>query len=379
MTMTTLTTSPAPTNFALSTPSSTFANQSSDEQPSIERIADLANTISTEIRTSITQIQSINSQSKLLSINAQIEAARAQGTSGEAFGVVAQAIQAMSGRTAEVASRMSREARKAIEQLQSMTKNWAIQIQGQRLTDLALTNIDLIDRNLYERSCDVRWWATDGSLVDALTEQNDVAYRQASQRMSVILSAYTVYLDLVLSDLQGRVIANGRPNHYRSLGTSVLNQTWYQAALKTKSGEEFGFEGVHASPLVNDQRILAYSCAVRSAGQTHGQPIGVLGILFNWDALAQTIVRNCPLDPIQKATAQVWISDNDGRVLASHGPNLAEQALTASDRITLQTEGKNYQVLQTIRGPMLVAHAQAPGFETYSTGWHAWIMMPFQV
>jgi hypothetical protein len=376
--MTMLATSTTPTNFAFGAPTSSFTNSQSDEQPSIERIADLANTISNEIRSSITQIQSINSQSKLLSINAQIEAARAQGTSGEAFGVVAQAIQAMSGRTAEVASRMSREARKAIEQLQTMTKNWAIQIQGQRLTDLALTNIDLIDRNLYERSCDVRWWATDGSLVEALTEQNGSTSRHASQRMGVILNAYTVYLDLVLCDLQGRVIANGRPNQYRSVGTSVLNQTWYQSAIKTKSGEEFGFEGVHSSPLVNDHRILAYSCAVRRGGQADEQPIGVLGILFNWDALAQVIVRNCPLDPIQKATAQVWIADNDGRVLASHGPNLADQALTASDRLTLQSEIKNFQILQTIRGPMLVGHAQAPGFETYSTGWHAWLMLPFQ-
>ncbi len=120
--MTMLATNATPTNFSLGTTTSAFSNSHSDEQPSIERIADLANTISNEIRSSITQIQSINSQSKLLSINAQIEAARAQGTSGEAFGVVAQAIQAMSGRTAEVASRMSREARKAIEQLQTMTK-----------------------------------------------------------------------------------------------------------------------------------------------------------------------------------------------------------------------------------------------------------------
>ncbi len=157
--------------------------------------------------------------------------------------------------------------------------------------------------------------------------------------MGVILNAYTVYLDLVLCDLQGRVIANGRPNQYRSIGTSVLNQTWYQSAIKTKSGEEFGFEGVHSSPLVNGNRILAYSCAVRRAGQASEQPIGVLGILFNWDALAQVIVRNCPLDPIQKATAQVWIADQDGRVLASHGPNLADQAFNCQRSIDTPIRG----------------------------------------
>ena len=41
--------------------------------------------------------------------------------------------------------------------------NVAISLENQAI----LTNIDLIDRNLYERSCDVRWWATDSSVVDA--------------------------------------------------------------------------------------------------------------------------------------------------------------------------------------------------------------------
>lgn len=36
------------------------------------------------------------------------------------------------------------------------------------MTDLALNVVDLIDRNLYERSCDVRWWATDSAVVQAL-------------------------------------------------------------------------------------------------------------------------------------------------------------------------------------------------------------------
>ena len=31
--------------------------------------------------------------------------------------------------------------------------------------------IDLIDRNLYERTCDVRWWATDSAMVAAAAEK----------------------------------------------------------------------------------------------------------------------------------------------------------------------------------------------------------------
>ena len=35
--------------------------------------------------------------------------------------------------------------------------------------DLAVSDMD---RNLYERSCDVRWWATDAAVVDAIASSD---------------------------------------------------------------------------------------------------------------------------------------------------------------------------------------------------------------
>src|SRR6266571_2758733 len=42
--------------------------------------------------------------------------------------------------------------------------------RGERMVDLALNAIELIDRNLYERTCDVRWWATDSAVVDCAAD-----------------------------------------------------------------------------------------------------------------------------------------------------------------------------------------------------------------
>jgi hypothetical protein len=39
--------------------------------------------------------------------------------------------------------------------------------RGERMVDLSLNAIELMDRNLYERTCDVRWWATDSAIVAA--------------------------------------------------------------------------------------------------------------------------------------------------------------------------------------------------------------------
>ena len=85
----------------------------------------------------------------------------------------------------------------------------ADEVRGQRLVDLALNAIEIMDRNLYERTCDVRWWATDAAIVEAVTLTIRAA-AHASQRLGVILRAYTVYLDIWLCDPTGQVIAHGR-------------------------------------------------------------------------------------------------------------------------------------------------------------------------
>ncbi|MEI9889879.1 MAG: hypothetical protein WDN45_03890 [Caulobacteraceae bacterium] len=93
-------------------------------------------------------------------------------------------------------------------------------MRGQRLIDLSLNAIEIIDRNLYERTCDVRWWATDAAVVDCLQDPTADKARHASKRLKVILDAYTVYLDLWICDPAGRVVATGRPDRYpRAVGT----------------------------------------------------------------------------------------------------------------------------------------------------------------
>ena len=47
-----------------------------------------------------------------------------------------------------------------------------VRSRGERMVDLALNAVELIDRNLYERTCDVRWWATDSAVVACVAENN---------------------------------------------------------------------------------------------------------------------------------------------------------------------------------------------------------------
>ncbi len=196
-----------------------------------ETVADLTSTLDKVMNKTITAIDTVNDQIRVLALNARIEAARA-GDAGKAFNIVAMEIAGLSNSSARVVANLKQRSGKTLARIGKVSQQMTTAFNGTRLSDLALMNIDLIDRNLYEpRSCDCRWWATDASLVDALTARTPEAYNSASKRMGVILDSYTVYYDLVLCDLSGQIIANGRPDQYRSQGTEHASAPSFQAAV----------------------------------------------------------------------------------------------------------------------------------------------------
>lgn len=338
-------------------------------------VGGIVRTVVGHVDRAVADIEDINLQTSLLAFNAQIEAARA-GAMGRTFNVVASQMVDLSQKTRDCLSRLGNQSRHELAGLGTILDKLSTDVRGTRLSDLALTNIDLIDRNLYERSCDVRWWATDSAVVSALTEGTEAASRHASARLGVILDAYTVYFDIVLCDLSGVVIANGRSAKFRSIGSQHRETEWFRSALKTRSGGEFGFQTVHRAPqLADNQRILVYSCAVREGGKASGRPLGVLGIVFNWDALAQTIVKGTMLTAEEKPHARVCITDGAGTVLADSHDQILGKPLEFPDRDRIYAGAKSH-VLQTAGDRrQLVAHASSPGYETYRTGWHSVIVL----
>lgn len=361
-----------PTVPAPAVPSSVKAAAENSSSDSVEDIARYVNDLSSMLTDAIDEISDINANTRLLALNARIEAARA-GSAGAAFSVVAGEVQSLSEKTSGVANELATRTRQSIAELSDII---GTSVRGTRLSDIALTNIDLIDRNLYERSCDVRWWATDSSVVDALSHNTSEAHHFASHRLGVILNAYTVYVDLVLADMTGRIIANGRPNQFKSIGRSVADQEWFCTALRTKSGDEFGFQTAHRNELINGQSALVYSCGVRGNGLANGKMLGVLGIVFNWEALAQTIVKNVPLAAAEKATTRCAIVDGAGKVLADSWDKHLIDTLDIAAIPDVFTRKKGFFVTSYEGRECCIGYAQAPGFETYTTGWYSLVIQP---
>jgi hypothetical protein len=308
-------------------------------------------------------------QIKLLAINAIIEAARA-GESGKGFAVVANEVQRLAEVSNEIAGRFQENVLGRIGLSRDMANALVTQMEGERLADLAQTLVQLIVRNLFERTADVRWWATDNALWEALKNPGAASFAHAGDRLGVINKFYTVYLDLVMTDLNGKVVASANPQFRRQVQNADLSREgWVRSALSTKSGEDYVVGDVEPSRLHSGRDCLVYATAIRDGGENKGAIVGTLGVYFDWQTQGRAIVEkeaNFPPQIASRTTA--LLLDGKGRIIASTDPamNYKNFDLNPGGRM----RGSYY-----LDDGSIVAFAKTLGYEDYDgLGWSSAII-----
>ncbi|MBR1122615.1 methyl-accepting chemotaxis protein [Bradyrhizobium lablabi] len=339
------------------------AEDDADISALIERLTAEVNEVACEKTRSI---QKITNQMKMLALNALIESSRA-GAQGAGFAVVAQEVRNVGQQVETIARELETQLTNRTGNLMNSIARMTERSRGERMVDLSLNAIELIDRNLYERTCDVRWWATDSAVVDCATSPAAAAVAHVSERLAVILGAYTVYLDLWLCDLDGNVLASGRADRFNVIGQNVAATKWFREARGLRSGDDYVAGDVECQPLLGNAQVATYCASVRAGGKADGKPIGVLAIHFDWEPQARAIVQSVRVGAADKA--RVLLVDSNFRVIASSD---GQGLLT--ERVPLSLDGKRCGFYQDRSGTLVAFHA-TPGYETYrGLGWFGVIL-----
>lgn len=310
-------------------------------------------------KSTIENITQINWQMNMLGLNARIEAARL-GQLGAGFALVADEVRKVSGEILDIATGLGSQLTQRLTDLDTMVTQMSDSAEGTRLVDLAFTAIDLIDRNFYERSFDVRWWATDADLVAACADDDRGRNTRAGQRLGVILDAYTVYCDIWLCDMTGKILANGRPNRFAVTGQTLPDRELIAQLTGDGGREGFVAGDVQPNALMDECPTMAWAAYVRQGGHEAGKPIGILVTQFDWQPQAAAVLASLRFGT-QGMDLRAMLCDSKGHILAQRGVNAPQ---TPPDISQLRNAGWR----KTDTG-MIGAH-QTEGFETWrGKGW----------
>ena len=323
-------------------------------------------TIQTEVQKFARTNEGIATQTNLLALNATIEAARA-GEAGRGFAVVASEVKNL----AQQAATSSKELRTVfLTKLQKQTAELSrefTQAEYSRFYDMAQTLVQLIVRNLYERTADCRWWATDSAFFNCLQSPNFETTEFANQRLGIINRFYSVYSNLVLVDKTGKIVAASQAsNNPGIIGANVSHMGWFQQALAHASGDEYAVDTIYRCPLHQNKLMAVYSASVRREGDLKSETLGVLGVYFDWENQSRGIVCDEPtLSREEWAATTVMLLDADLRIIAaSDQQNLLQL-------FPLKTEGKTKGAYVDDKGT-LVAFARTIGYQEYNgLGWYS--------
>ena len=125
--------------------------------------------------------------------------------------------------------------------------------------------IDIMDRNLYERANDCRWWALNSYFREAFDDYStlDDKKDEISEILKYINDLYTVYTNLIVFDKDGKVIAVSNRNEQFSLGR-VLTQDWVSKTLMLKDTSKYCVSKFEKTNLYDNESTYIYSSAIRS-------------------------------------------------------------------------------------------------------------------
>lgn len=292
-------------------------------------------------------IKDISMKSNILALNSGIEAARA-GEAGRAFSVVAKEIK----KFAQDCLDSSKASESIIKSIQTKANN----IIALRTVDIAYDTIDKIDRNLFERNCDVQAWATFDAIKECLMLPTPTSKKTAEAFMKNIYKIYEVYFDLFVVDLSGEIVVAAQ--NQSQVGRNMSDRDWFQETVKTN---DVYVTDMYYSSVV-DGHTMGYSSPVRNDA---GEVIGVFTTRFNWEYIYDIIDR---VQTDEKS--KLYAINSEGYVIASKDrTEILKTKLThlkAVQNILSGRETRGY----TIEDNQIFAYSLTEGYNAYKgKGW----------
>lgn len=223
--------------------------------------------------------------------------------------------------------------------------------------------IDTLVRNLYERTADVGFLATDEVLCRFVAGLSGSDTKAVQDRLQAYRCKYTVYDEILLLDTQGQVLAQATEHHPVTHSCDALIARTLQSKTHVESFGSTDLRPGHRHALIYSHRML--HPATREV-------VGVLCLVFDFDGEMQGIFQP---RSAQAATQITLLTDAQNTVLASSDTNW----IGVGERLALHHNDAERLYLHAGR-TYLVQTAACKAYQGYPgpEGWQARIMTPME-
>jgi chemotaxis signal transduction protein len=240
---------------------------------------------------------------------------------------------------------------------------------------MASLAVELFARNLYERANDCRWWALNGTLIGTLAGREGCDPKAASDVLSHINSLYTVYTNIVLFDVERRVVAVSREALQHLVGTQI-DEAWAGETLDIVDPQGYSVSRFGASSLASGERTLVYAAPVRGNDR---RVAGGVAVVFDACAQLNTMLTDAlPRDEDGKVRAGCAgvLLDRDGNIMCTTDRALDSSA-EALETIRRSVASEGAQVRRFGAQYFAVGTRRDKGYREYQgIGAHAVVVLP---
>lgn len=165
---------------------------------------------------------------------------------------------------------------------------------------LAELIVDIMDRNLYERANDCRWWALTTDF-RAILESEQLSMQDTKsmcELLKYINDLYTVYTNLFIYDKNGVVVAVSNQNESYRIGKK-LSQSWVSSSLNITDSSKYCVSEFERTDLYEERHTYIYSASIRSL-QDEEKVLGGIGVVFDSELQFKSMIQ----ESLPKKSAQ---------------------------------------------------------------------------
>jgi len=182
---------------------------------------------------------------------------------------------------------------------------------------IARLMIDIMDRNLYERSNDCRWWALTSEIRRILSEKrlNTDDKAKITDILIYINKLYTVYTRLFIYDLKGNIVAESNLHNdpMDAVGRQVTS-SYAQETFSLRSPQEYRVSMFEESWLYEGKPTYIYNAAIRHIDDLN-KVVGGIGIVFDSTPEFKHMLEDCL--PDKPGAFGLFVERPSGRIIAS--------------------------------------------------------------